>query len=152
MAEANQNSIGILMVEVSRLMRRSFEQNCAIASLTQSQARTLAYLCRHEGIRQVDLADLLGVQPITLARQIDQLEEMGVLERRPDQQDRRAYQLYLLPAATALLDEIQHIGVAVRTEALQGLNPAQVEVLQHCLLTMRSNLVVKYPSKHLEVK
>ncbi|MGL6502645.1 MarR family winged helix-turn-helix transcriptional regulator [Aeromonas caviae] len=43
----------------------------------------------------MDLAERLDIQPITLARQLDQLAESGLVERRSDPHDRRAYQLHL---------------------------------------------------------
>ena len=68
-----QDSLGFLLADVSRLMRRAFQQRLEGSSLTLAQARALVYVGRHEDVRQVDLADMLEVQPITLARLIDQL-------------------------------------------------------------------------------
>ena len=55
------------MVEIQHLRRRVFALHCAASSLTQALSRSLIYLAQHEGIRQVELAELLEVQPITLA-------------------------------------------------------------------------------------
>ncbi len=134
------SNIGMLIAEVSRLMRRAFESKRDAASLTLSQARTLLYLSRHEGINQVQLAELLEVQPITLARQIDQFEGLGLVARRADPQDRRAYRLFLLPASTDFLAEIRKTTAAVRAQAYRGLDKDEVETLSRCLQTIRSNL------------
>jgi DNA-binding MarR family transcriptional regulator len=79
-----------LVVEVSRLMRREFYDRLEGSDLSQSQARALKHIAHNEGLKQRDLAELLEVQPITLARLVDQLEEMKLVERRPDPEDRRA--------------------------------------------------------------
>ena len=98
----HQDNLGFLLADVSRLMRRAFQQRLEGSSLTLAQARALIYVSRNEGVRQVDLADLLEVQPITLARLIDQLAGDGLVERRSDPADRRAYHIFLTPAAAPL--------------------------------------------------
>src|SRR5450631_3665986 len=104
-----QESLGFLLADVSRLMRRAFERRLDGSSLTLAQARALIYVSRHEGVRQVDFAELLEVQPITLGRLIDQLAETGLVERRPDSADRRAYQIFLTPAAASHLAAIETV-------------------------------------------
>lgn len=134
------SNLGVLIVEVSRLMRRSFEKRCHAGHLTQAQARTLVYLARNEGLRQVELAELLEMQPITLARQIDHLEQLGIIERRADPTDRRAYRLYLMDAATGYLKTYLEQGKALREEAVRGLDSEQVATLMAALQVMRANL------------
>jgi DNA-binding MarR family transcriptional regulator len=133
-------TVGFLIGEVSRLMRRAFERLCADGSLTLAQARTLLYLSRNEGINQAELADLLEVQPMTLARQIDQLEQLAIVERRADPNDRRAYRLYLLPAAATDLQTIREVGETLRAKAFKGMNADQIAALMDGLLVMRANL------------
>ena len=87
--------VGALLVEVGRLLRRNFNRRAQELGLTQAQWQALAHLSRKQGINQACLADLLEVQPITLARLIDRLAAAGWVERRPDPADRRAQRLYL---------------------------------------------------------
>ena len=54
---------------------------------------------QQEGLSQVDLADALELQPISLVRLLDRLVEHGLLERRPDPKDRRANRLFLTKRA-----------------------------------------------------
>lgn len=136
-----ENSLGFLLKDVSRLMRRAFQQQLEGSScLTLAQARVLVHVARHEGIRQVDLAELLEIQPITLARQLDQLAQEGLVERRPAPNDRRAYLIYLTEAATPHLEAIQHVGSIVQTMALRGLDTQQAELVLMALSKIRENL------------
>lgn len=105
-----------------------------------AQARVLMYVSRQEGIRQIDLAELLDVQPITLTRLIDQLVGGGVLERRTDPKDRRAYQLYLLAPAKAHLASIEQVTQSIREEALAGFSERQVADLVTMLQKMHDQL------------
>ena len=138
--ERRQDSIGFLLADVSRLMRRAFKERIEGSSLTLAQARALVYVSRHEGVRQIDLAELLEVQPITLARLIDQLADAGLVRRRPDPADRRAYQIYLTAAAAPHLAAISQVAAAIRSVALRDLNGKQAGAVLSALRKMRENL------------
>ena len=84
-----KRSFGFLLHDVSRLLRTSFDRHARTIGLTRAQWRVLAHLSRNEGIKQVGLADILEIQPITLARLLDRLGADGWVERRPDPSDRR---------------------------------------------------------------
>lgn len=136
----HKTSLGFLLADVTRQMRRAFEKKFSGSFLTMAQARVLVYVSRREGIRQIDLAELLDVQPITLTRLIDQLVAGGVLERRADPKDRRAYQLYLLPQAQAHLESIEQVTKAIREDALDGFTEQEVTDLLTMLQKMHDKL------------
>lgn len=138
--ESRKNSLGFLVADVSRLMRRAFQQRLVGSSLTLAQARALVYVARHEGLRQVELAEMLEVQPITLARLIDQLANGGLVERRPDPSDRRAYQMFLTLAAAPHLAAIKQVATAIQADALRDLNEQQAATVALALRKMRENL------------
>ncbi|MBU2711075.1 MarR family winged helix-turn-helix transcriptional regulator [Zooshikella harenae] len=139
MALEQQESLGFLLADISRLMRQTY-QRIEGCGLTLAQARLLLYVARFEGVRQIDLAEMLEVKPITLARLVDQLAEFDLVERRPDPKDRRAHQIFLRPAASDHLTKIRQFGAEVQSEALAGLNQEQVATLFFALKTMRENL------------
>ena len=138
--ESRQESIGALLSNVTRLMRRAFERRLETCSLTQAQARALVKISRHEGIRQVSLSEMLEVQPITLVHLLDQLVEAKLVERRPDPADRRAYQLYLTAAAAPQLAEIETVIEAIREDASRGLSEQEIKTMMAVLYKMHANL------------
>src|ERR1700742_5256215 len=97
--ESNAPTLGFLLHDVARLLRRRFEQNARDSGLTRSQWQVLAYLANNEGINQSGLAELLEIEPITLGRIIDKLETLGLIERHPHPTDRRTWLLHLVEAA-----------------------------------------------------
>ncbi|MDE2384450.1 MAG: MarR family transcriptional regulator [Alphaproteobacteria bacterium] len=137
---SNRDTWGFLVADVSRLLRRAFERQMGGTPLSFAQARALYYISRHEGVRQVDLAELLELQPIRLARHIDVLEKLKLVERRPAPDDRRAYHIYLRPAAHEVLSEFESTAKSIRATATKGLNTAQVEALHAALGAIRGNL------------
>ncbi|MFO6420858.1 MarR family winged helix-turn-helix transcriptional regulator [Hylemonella sp. W303a] len=136
----SQDTLGFLLADIMRQMRRIYAQRLQGTSMTLAQAKVLLNVERHPGIRQVDLAELLDIQPITLARLVDQLSQSGLVERRADPQDRRAYQLHLRPEAMPILDTIAETAAGVHAEALQGVPAAQAATLMNVLRTVRDNL------------
>ena len=64
----------------------------------------------------------------------------GLVERRADPTDRRAYRIFLAAGARSQLTAIDHIGSAVQAEALRGLAEKDVATLFRMLRTMRDNL------------
>jgi DNA-binding MarR family transcriptional regulator len=138
--KTKQESLGFLVADVSRLLRRAFEKQLQGSGISLAQARTLVYVARHEGVRQIDLAELLEIQPIRLARLIDQLEKMKLVERRPSPDDRRAYLIQLLPGARTVLAKFEETANTIRTEATKSLSAAKVAAMMRALNTIRNNL------------
>lgn len=145
---ATQNplySVGFLLSDSARMLRRIFNSRVAPMDLTQAQWRGLAYLARHQGLNQVSLADLMEVQPITVARLIDKLVAAELVERRPDPRDRRAQLLFLTDKATPLLTKMSEVGEATNSIALSGFSPEEVETLLSLLSRIRANLGTLVP-------
>lgn len=136
---------GFLLTDITRLMRREYQKKAS--KMTPMQGRALVYVARNEGIRQVALAELLEIQPITLARLIDFLAEEDLVERRVDPTDRRAYCLYLKEKAGDVLEQIDDIVCKVREKALKGLSEDQVQNLIHSLENVHTNLSGESVSK-----
>jgi len=138
---SDDDNLGFLFGDISRLIRYRFQQIDSDIGLTYAQARALVHVARNEGRRQVELADIMEIQPITLARLIDQLQTQALVERRPDPQDRRAYRLYLTAAAAEPLRQIRALGKTVYDRMLEGLDSAQQRALLSALKQIRCNLI-----------
>ena len=105
-----------------------------------AQYYLLGKLARNEGINQVGLAEILEIEPITLARLVDRMESGGWLVRRPDPYDRRARRLYLAKKSRPVLARMRGIAAGVYEEALRGLPAAARERLIDALVLARRNL------------
>ena len=133
-------SIGFLIGDVSRLMRRVYDRRIEPLGLTRSQWRVLVHLHRQEGVSQTELAATLEIEKPTLGRLIDRLEEKGLVERRIDDQDQRARRLVITDKARPLIHEMDHLADGVQLDALDGLAPDQAHELTETLLTVKANL------------
>lgn len=136
-----EQSIGFLLNDVARLLRRTFNRRVQSLGLTQTQWQALLHIARNPGIRQGQLADILEVQPISVARLIDRMENAGWVERNPDPKDRRAINLFITDRATPLLTEMRSRGLEVRQQTMDGLTDDQQETIRQQLILMRENLI-----------
>ena len=137
---ALDRSFGFLLHDLARLIRKRYEQRARPLGLTRAQWQTLAHLQRREGINQAGLAELLEIEPITVARLIDRMEEAELVERRADPSDRRAHRLYLTERARPLLDGGRAVGEIVYAEAFAGITDEAREYLIDLLMHVRGNL------------
>lgn len=134
------DSIGFLISDVSRLLRRRFDERARALGATRTQWKALAHISRNEGLHQGGLAELLEVEPITLCRLVDRLEEAGMVERRRDPADRRAWRLFLTDKARPVLDRMRDIADELTEQTLAGVSPGQVAALTATLEHIRANL------------
>ena len=141
MSSDQRPTLGFLLHDTARLLRKRFEQRARHMGLTRSQWQAMAYLASNEGIHQGGLAELLDIEPITLVPLLDKLEARGLIERRPHPTDRRSKLLFLTEAAHPLLATMRVIGEATRAEALESLTPSERAGLLQALTTMKANLV-----------
>lgn len=135
------STIGLTLIDTARVLRKRFEQNVRGTGLTRAQWQVLKEIYVREGLNQGALAELLEVEPITVGRLVDRLERAGLIERRPHPTDRRAWSLYLLPAAHPLLETLKVIGAETRAELLQDMSNAEIDEAMRLLTKMKSNLI-----------
>ena len=138
---AMDDSTAFLLSDVTRLLRRRFDERARSLGITRAQWRALTALSRQEGVTQGALADLLEVEPITLCRMIDRLAEAGHVERRRDPADRRAWNIFLTPRSRPLLAQLRRIADEVTGLAIDGLTMTDRNALTRSLERIRINLV-----------
>ena len=136
-----EKSLGFLVSDVARLLRKNFLRRAQEIGLSQAQWQALAYLSIQPGINQVTLADRLEIQPISLVRTIDRLQEEGLVAREPDPNDRRAVQLVLTDKAQPLLDRMWDLAADTRADAMGDVPQAEYEALVTALAQIKQNLI-----------
>ncbi|HEY2185537.1 MAG TPA: MarR family transcriptional regulator [Xanthobacteraceae bacterium] len=126
--------------DVARLLRTCADHRAAQFGMSRAKWAVLARLDRFEGLKQAELADMLDLQPISLTRLLDSLCENGLIERRPDPDDRRAKRLFLTAAARPLLERLGDLGEELMATALAGLDREEQTALLARLATVKENL------------
>src|SRR6516165_11234225 len=130
---------GFILNDVARLMRTYADHKAAQFGITRAQWAVLVRLDRAEGLNQSELAEMLDLQPITLTRLLDKLADSGLIERRPDPDDRRAKRLFLTPAARPLLKRLAELGEETMSNTVAGIAPESVEQIVSQLAVAKEN-------------
>ena len=132
--------IGYLLADNSRLARWAFDQQVREIGVTGPQARLLLNLSRRPGENQGFYAEQLEVEPITLCRMVDRLEEAGMVERRRDPADRRAWQLHLTAKSEKVVAKLQQSVDSLVDDMLCGLTLQEREEFARLLKAVGTNL------------
>jgi DNA-binding MarR family transcriptional regulator len=133
-------SLGFLIIDGARLLRRRFDQESRHLDMTSAQLQILGRIMKAEGINQAQLAGLLDMEPITVSRHVDRMEAAGFLERRPDPDDRRMRNLYLTERGREQLPGMREIALKIFEEAQEGLTEKERATLLKCLERLVLNL------------
>ena len=128
------------IAETAHTLRRAFDRRASALGVTRAQWKVLFRLTRTPGLRQVELADMLDVEPITLSRIIDRLEEAGHVERTPDPTDRRAWRLQVTAGAMPLVKRLRAVAHDLVEEAFADIDPRELERMRGVLAQVRENV------------
>ena len=137
---SKNREFGFILNDVARLLRTYADHKAAQFGMTRAQWAVLVRLDRFEGLKQSELAEMLDLQPITLTRLLDKLCDSGLIERRPDPDDRRAKRLFLTAAARPLLRQLSVLGEETMASTLEGVAPKDVEQMIGQLAIVKENL------------
>jgi len=135
-----ERAFGFVLHEVARLLSKRFDQKARVIGLTRAQCSVLFRLSMQEGLNQARLAELMEMEPISLARLLDRMEQAGWVERRADPADKRARLLYMTAKAKPVLERMLALGLETRGEALAGISQADRDRLIDLLIQVRRNL------------
>jgi len=141
------------LVESSRILRNYIDHRAKERGTTRAQWVVLFRLRACEGLSQVDLADVLELQPISLVRLLDRLVEQGLLERRHDPKDRRANQLFLTEAGRSLVDELDSLRDDIAKNVLDDIPDEVIASSLKTLLDIKERIKAQSdPTDHVAAK
>jgi MarR family transcriptional regulator, transcriptional regulator for hemolysin len=140
------------LVESSRLLRNYIDNRAKGRGTTRAQWIVLFRLREQEGLSQVDLAEVLELQPISLVRLLDRLVEHGLLERRHDPRDRRANRLFLTAAGRQLVDDLDSLRDSIAENVLQDVSVASIETTVQTLRDIKERIKGIAEPSHIAAK
>jgi DNA-binding MarR family transcriptional regulator len=127
------------IAETAHALRKAFDRRAVGLGVTRAQWKVLFRLTRQPGLRQIELADMLDIEPITLSRIVDRLEESGLVERKADPSDRRAWRLHVTAKAQPLVAKLRTIADSMIADAFDGVDPKDIDITRRVLARAREN-------------
>lgn len=140
MVTEGTDRLGFLIHDAARLMRKRFEARASNLGLSAAQWRLMVRVTKEEGVAQARLAELLEIEPISVSRLIDRMEEAGWIERRADASDRRIRMIFPTPKARQAYAQVKSLAGEVYEEALTGMSGEDRRILIQGLRTLVDNL------------
>lgn len=136
----NTPDLIFLLHDLARQLRVAGDRRARAHGMTRAQWVILWWLERQPGLSQKELAALMDVEPITVARLVDRLAVRGMVERRDDPADRRIWRLHLLPPARPVLEHMRGVRDEFQRILAGDLPEDTLAGMAQALATMKANL------------
>jgi DNA-binding MarR family transcriptional regulator len=118
-------SLAFLLVQLGMHGARQFGERLQPLGLEQRQAGMLVRLAASEGRSQQALAAMLGINATRMVFLVDELEKLGLVERRRNPEDRRSHALYLTGPGRAVLAQVRAVAAEHEQQMSAGLTGEQ---------------------------
>ncbi len=128
------------LATVSRQWKRRLDAQFRHLGLSQARWSVILELSRQEDATQIELARALGIEGATLVRLLDGLEKMGLVERHPSAEDRRAKKLVLTEPGMMLLEKMKSIAATNRLKILEEIQADDLRAATRVLARIASRL------------
>ena len=132
-----------LIHDVARLLRVDADKRARAHGMTRAQWAILIWLERQPGLSQKELAEILDVEPITVARLIDRLQARGMVERAARPEGPPIWRLHLRPPASSVLGEIDEQRAAITEMLTCGIDHDALRSTTDTLLRMKESSAPK---------
>ena len=109
MERKSREPIGKYISQLYRKGGTQISKEISNFGIGQGQLMFLTQLYKQDGISQEELTEILRIDKGTTARAIKKLEEENLVTRIKDEQDRRAYKVYLTEKAKSIESNIFEI-------------------------------------------
>ena len=128
------------LMSTSRAIRVAYDRAYAVLDLNLTQASLVVFLHESGPLRQTQLARQLGLGRAAIGSIIEGLERRGLVERRPDPDDKRAWLVSATGAGKDLVEPIGEIDRELRAELRQDISRSERQQLARLLLRLQDNI------------
>ena len=126
--ELSEN-IRIMAMVVGDICHRSTLHKASPIDVTRNQFIILKILSTDGDFQITDLARLLDISNAAISKNIDRLEQLGLVARRTKPEDRRSLELILLDEGFAILNEFDRILGEKQEHLMEQFSGQEKEVL-----------------------
>jgi DNA-binding MarR family transcriptional regulator len=135
-SDGHRGGVAFLLAQLGHHAAERFSERIAALDLTPPHAGILRAIAAAPGRSQQALSTQLGLLPSRVVAFVDDLEDRGYLERRPNPDDRRQYALYLTPAGKERMGKVSRIARQHDRAITSGLSESQRAQLRELLAAL----------------
>ena len=125
---------------VAHAWRIELDRRLRPSGFSHSRWLLLLHLSRHDGCTHRELAQHMGIEAATLVRQVDHMEDEGLLKRCGSETDRRVKHLFLSAAGKKAVEHIRSHAAELRKEILSGSSKEDIGTAIDVLHSIRDKL------------
>ncbi len=129
-------------IDTINLWRNKLDELGKEYDLSRLERRILVYIGRNPGIRQADLALIMDVEPQSLTRSLENMEQKKWLQKQDDNKDKRAKSLHLTDIGESKLEVAFKVSERIRPKVLKDIPESDKLVLTNVLKQLRKNLEI----------
>ena len=141
-AERPPRSVGFLISQLGFFSSKRFMEALAPVGIDPREFLLIRFVAASEGQSQQALAERLAIPPSRMVALVDRLEEAGILERRPDPEDRRVRGLHLTRRGRGVLERAGKVAIDYETQLCAGINREERELLIDLLQKLQEGQTV----------
>lgn len=125
---------------VAHAWRNELDRRLRPLGFSHSRWLLLLHLSRHDGCTHCELAQHMGIEAATLVKQVDHMEQEGLLKRSASETDRRVKHLHLSAAGKRAVEHIRSSAADLRKEILAGSSKEDISIALNVLQNIRNKL------------
>lgn len=125
---------------VAHIWRTELDRRLRPLGFSHSRWLLLLHLSRHDGCTHCELAQHMGIEAATLVKQVDHMEQEGLLKRCVSESDRRVKNLFLSAAGKKSVELIRSNAAELRKEILAGSSDEDIQTALNVLQNIRGKL------------
>ncbi|CAL9405923.1 MarR family winged helix-turn-helix transcriptional regulator [Streptomyces sp. enrichment culture] len=149
-AAARSGPVSHALSRTARLHRTAASGLLRGLGLYPGQELVMMMLWEQGACRQSDLIKLLDLDPSTVTKMLQRLEQAGHVRRLPDPADRRAVLVEATEGSAGLLAEVEQAWGTLEERTLEGLSPDERDRLLALLLKVEGNLCPEASRRHMD--
>lgn len=134
------DDIEFLVCDLGILWRRAFNLLTKELGISTIERRIIIYVERMPGATQVEIANLLDIEPQNLTKPLDKLIQQKCIEKRQDISDRRVKRLYVTKKCLPMIKKVQEIADHIRPIIMSGMTDKEKQVFLKNAKCMKENL------------
>ncbi|GGV47247.1 MarR family winged helix-turn-helix transcriptional regulator [Streptomyces spectabilis] len=135
--------VSTAIARVARLHRTAAGKLLKGAGLYPGQELMMMHLWESGAVRQSELIRMVELDPSTVTKMLQRLEQAGHVRRRPDPADRRAVLVEATDDSNDLMNAVERAWTDLEKRTLAGLDPDERAQLGRLLSRVEANLCVE---------
>lgn len=137
----DMSDIQHLVCNVGSLWRRLLNAKIKSLRISGTEARALVCIARHPGLTQIQIANLLDIEPQNLIRTLDKLEKLNYIKKQADANDRRIKCLYITSSAKKIINKIHTLREDLKPRVLSGIETKNIQIIINHLTKIHANIL-----------